>query len=161
MGSVVNSVVLAYEIGVKTVCSFAPANIYLPLLWTMTPFVIHALSIWSIRLRLKLAAPPMGVDIQDPSWAFLSHEASPSLVQPPFRLVSKPETLLSVFVLWFTSICTVMHIVYGTLVFSSIIFVSVQDAVTRIWLRYLLSALVCRGIFVFEISGMRKVFVSG
>lgn len=159
MGSLVNCVALAYEIGIKTICSFASAVIYLPLLWTMTPFVIHALAIWSIRLRVRLVAQPVEVEIEGPSWAFLSHEARLSMVQPPFRLEGKPKTFLSNSVFWFTTICTLTHIIFGTLVFSSIIFVSVQDAVTRIWIRYLVSALVCRAIFVFEFSGMRKVSI--
>jgi hypothetical protein len=48
---------------------------------------------------------------------------------------------------------------YGTLVFSSILFISAQDAV-KVAARYLASTLVCRVILMFEIMGMRTVIVN-
>jgi hypothetical protein len=50
----------------------------------------------------------------------------------------------------------VAHIIYGTVVFASILFICAQDAVSVVS-RYLASALVCRVIVMIEISGMREV----
>jgi hypothetical protein len=49
----------------------------------------------------------------------------------------------------------VQHILFGTLVFSSLTFIAVADAVP-VAARYMGSAIVCRGILMFELSGMRE-----
>jgi len=56
---------------------------------------------------------------------------------------------------WLTSLFTLVHILYGTMVFSSILFVSSKDAVVVVS-RFLASALVCRVILSLELSQMQK-----
>ena len=56
---------------------------------------------------------------------------------------------------WVTATGTAVIIVYGTLVFSSLMFISTQDA-TIIVARYLVSALICRAVLIAELNGMRS-----
>lgn len=67
----------------------------------------------------------------------------------------KDESTLFIFLTWVTSITTVSHIIYGTLIFSSILFISTSDAV-QIVARFVASTVVCRVILVFEITGMQQ-----
>jgi hypothetical protein len=46
------------------------------------------------------------------------------------------------------------HIIFGTLTFSSLLFISVRDAVTVIG-RYLASLLLCRAILTYELACLR------
>ncbi|KAK0736677.1 hypothetical protein B0T21DRAFT_367345 [Apiosordaria backusii] len=78
-----------------------------------------------------------------------------SRVQVPTKLRVKKESELSVFCTWVTSIATVSHIIYGTLIFSSILFVSTSDAI-QIVARFVTSTVICRVILVFEIAGMQQ-----
>lgn len=48
-----------------------------------------------------------------------------------------------------------MHITYGVLMLSSLLFISVQDALSVVG-RYFVSALVCRALVAFELAGMSK-----
>ena len=49
-----------------------------------------------------------------------------------------------------------IHVTFGTIVFSSMQFVSVWDVVNRILMRYLASTLVSRLVLVFELGGLRR-----
>jgi hypothetical protein len=60
-----------------------------------------------------------------------------------------------VFLSWFTSSGTAIVVIYGTLVFSSFMFIATQNA-TIIVLRYLVSALICRAVLKSELDGMRR-----
>lgn len=48
-----------------------------------------------------------------------------------------------------------LHIVFGTLVFSGILFISTQDA-TAVVARFFASALVCRLVMMYELAGIRE-----
>jgi hypothetical protein len=56
-----------------------------------------------------------------------------------------------------TSVATVLHIIYGTLICSesSILFIKISDAV-QIVVRFVASAVICWVIPVLEISGMHR-----
>ncbi|KAH6854687.1 hypothetical protein B0I37DRAFT_362798 [Chaetomium sp. MPI-CAGE-AT-0009] len=71
-------------------------------------------------------------------------------------LRSKPATYFAAIVAWFTSTGTILHVIYGTITYSTVVFISTQDALGVV-ARYLVSTLVCRIILNFEMSGMRAV----
>jgi hypothetical protein len=52
------------------------------------------------------------------------------------------------------SLIGLVHIIYGTLVLSSVFFIRVEIAVYSI-VRFILSALICRLILIVEFAGMR------
>lgn len=69
---------------------------------------------------------------------------------PTFRDKSYKFVVLS----WFASTGTILHLIYGTLTFSSVLFISTRDALGVVG-RYLASTFICRVILMFGIGGMR------
>ena len=68
----------------------------------------------------------------------------------------KPETNLPLFISWLTSTVVILHVIYGTAILSSTLFVSALDALGVIG-QFLGSTLVCRAILTYELRGMRLV----
>ncbi|OAL32871.1 hypothetical protein AYO20_07662 [Fonsecaea nubica] len=154
--AVVNLAFVSYEICIQTICSFAPETAYLPALWAFLAVAVHFFGTWSVHCRTRISIrpsekPPTGL------WQMLCAEFTPSASRKQAaQLEIKEETYLYIFLSWFTATGTVLHIVYGTLVFSSLIFISTSDA-TAVVGRYLASTLVCRVIVMYELSGLREV----
>ena len=86
---------------------------------------------------------------------WLQSEFSPCSTHSPGVILSKPATLLFHLLCWLIAVGTVAHILFGTSVFSSLTFIAVPDALP-IAARYLISGIVCRGILMYELSGMRE-----
>ncbi|ETI27369.1 hypothetical protein G647_09559 [Cladophialophora carrionii CBS 160.54] len=157
-GAVVNLAFVSYELCIQTVCSFAPEDAFLPALWAFLAIAVHFFGTWSVylRTRIVLLEPNVTRSWTQHIWRRICAEFTPSAAREVARLEIKDETYLYIFLSWFTSMGTVLHIVYGTLVFSSILFISTSDAVTVV-ARYLASTLVCRAIVMYELSGLRQV----
>ncbi|OAL21556.1 hypothetical protein AYO22_07952 [Fonsecaea multimorphosa] len=153
--AVVNLAFVSYEVCVRTICSFAPETAYLPALWAFLTVAVHFFGTWSVYCRTRITTKADG---KTPAglWQVLCAEFTPSASRQGANLEIKEETYLYIFLSWFTATGTVLHIVYGTLVFSSLIFISTSDATTVV-ARYLSSTLVCRAIVMFELSGLREV----
>ena len=66
------------------------------------------------------------------------------------------ETRTAVCLNWVAVILAYAHWIFGTLVFSSALFIGTLDALGVI-ARYLASALVCRMIMLVEIAGIRAL----
>jgi len=154
--AVVNLAFVSYEICVRTICSFAPETAYLPALWAFLAVAVHFFGTWSVYCRTGISTKPDDGKTPGGLWQVLRAEFTPSASRQGANLEIKEETYLYVFLSWFTATGTVLHIVYGTLVFSSLIFISTSDA-TAVVARYLASTLVCRAIVMFELSGLREV----
>lgn len=77
-------------------------------------------------------------------------------LQSAATLSARRHSLLLVLVSWATATGTVMHIIYGTLVFSSILFISAKDAIIVVTL-YVACMVVCRAIQMMEVGGLRDV----
>lgn len=177
--AVANVAHLSYLIGVQAVCSFSSETVYHPPLWAALAVVLHAWGAWTVRMRVGLrdgaseSALAMDtdtageVDCWFKLWVRRVLQNLVGLAAREFRtcyrgsveeklkLVVKDRTAWFVFCTWITSIGTVAHIIYGTLIFSSILFVSTSDAV-KIVARFVASTVVCRVILVFEITGMQQ-----
>ncbi|EXJ57967.1 hypothetical protein A1O7_05390 [Cladophialophora yegresii CBS 114405] len=156
--AVVNLAVVSYELCIQTVCSFAPEDAFLPALWAFLAIAVHFFGTWSVylRTRIMLLEPKATRSWTQHIWRRICAEFTPSAAREVARLEIRDETYLYIFLSWFTSMGTVLHIVYGTLAFSSILFISTSDAVTVV-ARYLASTLVCRAIVMYELSGLRQV----
>jgi hypothetical protein len=68
-----------------------------------------------------------------------------------------PETYWFTIFSWFTAILTVCHVIYGTLTFSSMLFISVRDSIAVIG-RYFLSVMCCRIVLMYELAELRDSF---
>ena len=156
--AVVNLVIVSYELCICTVASFSPETAYEPALWAFLAVAVHFFGSWSVYLRIRIVTGGSGVNISGRRrlWQRILREFTPSAVREEADLEIKDETYGYIFLAWFTSMGTVLHIVYGTLLFSGILFISTGDAVIVV-ARYLSSTLVCRAMVMFELSGLRQV----
>lgn len=152
-----NVIELAMELGYRTVSSFAPVQTWLILFWLALAPVIHVCGIASLRAHVNIRrADTRGTrSIWQALAGWISDEIRPCADHDRWSLEEQRETFLFLMVSWCTALGTVFHIFYGTLVFSSLLFISVQDAVPVV-ARFLGSAAICRGLLMFELRGMRQ-----
>ncbi|OQN95372.1 hypothetical protein B0A48_18478 [Cryoendolithus antarcticus] len=158
IGAVANVVELGAELSYMTVSSWGPNETYLIYLWTFLALPVYACGLVCLRLRVHIvrehASPEQsGIRHRLAAWAW--GEFTPCIFHGPIRLQLRRETYGYIFISWFTATGTVLHLVYGVLVFSSLLFISVQDAAAVV-IRYLASAVLSRALVMYEISGMRQ-----
>jgi hypothetical protein len=156
--AVLNLATVSYQLCIRTVCSYAPQNAYEPALWAFLAIAVHLFGSWSVYLRVRIITGGFNTNTSGRGrlWQRILQEFIPSAAREEAELEIKDETYGYIFLAWFTSMCTVLHIIYGTLVFSSILFISTRDALLVV-VRYLLSTLICRATVMFELSGLRQV----
>ena len=124
----------------------------MPLIWTVIPFLIYALtalSFWLIMTpvkRKKSRETTLPLILKSSVTMCIAQKA------PPIEEL-KPSLVSSLFY-WLTSVIGFVHGIFGILVFSSLLFVQIGDAVT-ILLRYFASTIACQAVIAFEINGMR------
>lgn len=78
----------------------------------------------------------------------------PSNHQEPLKVHLARETYAFHFISRFTSILIGLHVIFGTLAFSSLIFISVRDSLIVV-ARFMASMVCCRVILVYELAVLR------
>lgn len=157
-GAVVNLAHVSWQLSIWTVCAFSSDSEFLPLLWAFLAIVVHLFGTLAVMLRVRLSSRSGDTisTTKDQVKRAICREFKISCDQEPSKLEFRKESRLFIFISWFTSTGTVLHIIFGTVVFSSMLFISTQDALIVVG-RYLASALICRIVLMFEVSGMRGV----
>jgi len=150
--AVANLAHVCWQLSNLAVCGFSPETAYLPLLWAFLALVIHIFGAITNRFRISLK-PIKGTAVE-----LFMREFQLNARLPPTTLEFKQESYTFIFLSWFTSTGSVLHIMFGTLVFSSILFISTRDAAFVV-LRFVLSAVICRAVLMLELSGMRECVV--
>ena len=152
-----NLAIVSYELCIRTVCSITPETTYQPALWAFLAVAVHFFGSWSVYLRVRIVTRGSSMNMSGKGrlWQRILREFTPSAARGEAELEIRDETYGYIFLAWFTSMVTVLHIIYGTLLFSSILFISTPDAVIVV-VRYLSSTLVCRAMVMFELSGLRQ-----
>jgi hypothetical protein len=72
----------------------------------------------------------------------------------------KRETPAFILLSLFVSLLILGHVIYGTVLLSSVLLVSPSDSVPIVC-RYVLSIVVCRGILIFELAGVKEAIERG
>ena len=126
----------------------------MPLFWTLLPVAIHIPTTAAFWLRWRRAVKGDESSARRPS--MYQQEFRLSIVQEPF-----PDGMLNTSALVYmlhlvASVFSFLHGFVGILIFSSLLFVEIVDAVV-ILLRYFASVLACRAVLIFEISGMKRL----
>lgn len=153
--AIANLAHVSWELSIKTVCSFSSDTAFQPALWAFVAIPIHLMGRLAVALRFRCEISEL--EPGERPWARkLQEEFQLTARQSPATLHSQQESYSFIFCSWCTSTGAVLHIMYGTLVFSSILFISAQDAI-KVAARYLCSTLICKLILKFEIIGMRGV----
>ncbi|KAL7793059.1 hypothetical protein V8C37DRAFT_111206 [Trichoderma ceciliae] len=137
LGAIFNTVHVSLDLGVRSVSTWICESWWLPLIWVLIPSVIHVFGAISFRLTPKKSE-------NSSSGGGDKHEIK---VSPPTA-----STLLFNIV---AVSCVSVHIMFGTLAFSSLLFLTVLDAV-RVVVQFALSAMVCRFIGQYELMLMSE-----
>ncbi|KAI0467797.1 hypothetical protein F4859DRAFT_225242 [Xylaria cf. heliscus] len=169
LGAAANIAVLSWQLGVGTVCSWWSETVFGPLTWTILSIPIHFGGILAIRLRVRriYSNEDKEQEIGFYQWfrllparigAFWKSEWVPAVAQEEVRIKPFEENEAYVGWSWFLSTATVIHILFGSLVLSGLLFIGPRDALLVIF-RYVLSVLACRILIAFELAGMRTRYV--
>ncbi|KAH8773546.1 hypothetical protein F5883DRAFT_548066 [Diaporthe sp. PMI_573] len=156
LAAVANVTELAYELESRTICAFEGPSMFTVYVWTYTAACIHILGAIALRTRLKDQANISVLEstgFRQKANHIVRTELTPCGAQVALDIVWKPIALPHAILSWCTSTFTVLHIVFGTLVCTSRLFISTQDALAVV-ARYLASALACRILVVCELSGL-------
>lgn len=157
-GSVANIVTLGVELGIRAPCTFALHLTYLPLLWGILGAVGHLTGAMALRCRARLTNKSTS-NMVSVSWIKFQLGLE-STQRSSLGVDLVKETSFYNFLTFFTSIYTSCHVVWGTLVFSSILFISVRDSIMVIG-RLMVSVICCRVILMYELAKLREQFNSG
>jgi hypothetical protein len=147
---IANTVSLCSQLGLRVSCTFAPHLTYLPLLWTILGISIHisgAAALWvrTTAMRKRSCAS---------TFQLLRQQFKPLDRHIASDMEFEDESYLYICFSWFTSLLSMCHLIYGTLAFSSMLFISVRDSLTVI-ARYMASAICCRVILMYKLSLLR------
>ncbi|EEU40074.1 uncharacterized protein NECHADRAFT_25871, partial [Fusarium vanettenii 77-13-4] len=147
-----NVVINTLEVSRKTISSFSSDMDFMPNLWLVLGFCIHVFSGVVFRLRLR-------------GWRVKEKKAKAIITTTEFvpcaaegysvRIRAFTETKTFLFLAWALSTFTILHVVFGTLVFASILFVGIKDALSIVG-RYIAAVVICRVILMYELAGMRE-----
>ena len=161
IGAILNVAVVSYELGQKALFNFACNQATLASVWAFLAVLVQIFGCVAFQLRFQRNDYSRNGG-QHNSSRFaqrLRNEFSPCSTHAPGYIGQKSTTFLFLFLFhalsWFTAAGAVAHILFGTLVFSSLTFISVNDALP-VATRYVVSAIVCRAILMFELAGMRQ-----
>jgi hypothetical protein len=165
-----NVAVLNWQLGVGTVCGIWPDNVIAPMLWGVLVVLVHIVGAFIMRLQARRTTVeypgaiskdgPVGVkdwlkSSPDRIWTLTQTEFKPSASQEDIYITAFPERRWFVVLSWMLSTCVIVHVIFGTLVLSSLYFIGPRDALSVVG-RYMSSVLVCRIICMYEISGLRE-----
>lgn len=150
-------------------CSWWSDTVFGPLTWTILSVPIHLAGTFAIRLRVRriYSDEEKGVNMSFGQWlrllparlrGFWTSEWVPAVAQDEIRTKPFKEEGIYVAWSWLLSTATVIHILFGSLVLSGLLFIGPRDALIVIF-RYVVSVLVCRILITFELAGMRARYV--
>ncbi|KAI1346398.1 hypothetical protein F5Y01DRAFT_321753 [Xylaria sp. FL0043] len=169
LGAFANIAALSWRLGLGTVCAWWSETIFAPLVWTVLSIPIHLGGTLAIRLRVRriYSDEDKEVDIGLSQWLrmlparlyeYWKSEWVPAVSQDEIRIISFEEEKIYVIWSWFLSVATVIHIIFGSLVLSGLLFIGPQDALMAVF-RYVLSVLLGRILVAFELSGIRHRYI--
>ncbi|KAI0101572.1 hypothetical protein GGR51DRAFT_530151 [Nemania sp. FL0031] len=158
IGALLNVAILAYQLSIFTVTSFAVTFAYLPAVWVGFSIPTHLASYAALCLRVKRPEGMKGLVQHNNLFPFFATEFTPCAYQQSKTLEwRKKGSLVKTgrSLTWLLNFCIVAHILFGTLTLSSLLFISAADAIA-ISARFFASTLVSQWIFAHELAGMKK-----
>ncbi|KAF4956338.1 hypothetical protein FGADI_3915 [Fusarium gaditjirri] len=148
--SVANNTYLTYQLCLQAVCTFAPADDFLPAIWTASALAIHLVGYIAARLRIAVETKSAWED-RGRFWS----ELTPTPWQS--RLHVKADRRHAG---WFLTLASALYVgdclqaLFGTLILSSLVFISVRDSAIIV-IRLVGSALFARLILIYELAGLK------
>ncbi|MCJ1423312.1 hypothetical protein MMC29_001194 [Sticta canariensis] len=158
--TVANNTELAISMGVRSVLAWGCNSWAMPLLWVLFPVPLHVIATLGYRCTSIPGCRFWRSLTMDRFWRFFTKEVTLSSNCKSFPIPEGAPTTVAIISQLLASALAVGHVVLGTLVLSSLIFIGFHDTLI-IMVRLIGSALVCRGILVFELAGIRDVLKEG
>ncbi|KAF7594438.1 hypothetical protein BBP40_009260 [Aspergillus hancockii] len=163
LGAIANVGTAGYQLGKQCICNYAREITAQPLIWAFLVGLIHIGGTIALILRYRNIRTPDDDNALPKTFRhrlplFISRELTPSQYSEPPGIEEIEESYLFLFFSWCTSTGTVIHILYGTMVLSSLLSISVEDALAMAG-RYLASVVCCRIVLVYELAGLRQAKV--
>lgn len=155
VAAIANLAHTCYLLGVRTICNFAPQIPYFPMLWTWVGIGTHLINCWGMHLRVKEKYSYRRLSILQ----YLKAQFIPLTEQYPMEFTVRDESRRSIVFSWMASILIIIHIIFGTLIWSSLIFIGVKDSVFVIT-RFMISALMARGVLMYELGMLRNLHIN-
>ena len=125
LAAIANVYTAAFYTGYWTINTISCDDVWYPTFWVVTTLFIHLFGMWCLALRVKTNrnASRSVFTWKDTIREWITHEATPCVTHERLMLSWKPETYTFVAVSWWTSIITTVHLLYGTIAFSSVQFI--------------------------------------
>ena len=124
----------------RTISGWRCGALFMPLVWSLLAVFVHAWGMAAIRVQSPEGFQP---------------SIRSAIKSTTFRAATKgSECVRSDILLWVGTICAVVHLAYGILVLSSLVFISAQEAIA-IFLYFVFSAGVCQIVVNMELAKMR------
>jgi hypothetical protein len=155
--SIANVAEFAWQLAAEAIFSLLPNTPYVAVLWVFLGMIIHMFGALALFLRTNVVLKPKMEKIEHPSNSLdpANTRLGPLARKDSVRVSILPESWVSAFVTWVASVFTACHIIFGTLLFSSLLFISVNDSLVMI-ARLMASVIVCRIVLTYELTVLRK-----
>lgn len=133
-------------------------NRYFGTLWIYISTAVHITGYLAFRSRGSwISHTPLDEDNKQARfYSFVRTEVQPCISHDARVLKWGHETALGLFLVNMTTLLVVGHVVWGTIILGSTTLVDPVDAVMLIG-RFVASTVVCKGILMFELAGVREV----
>jgi hypothetical protein len=139
LAAIYNNIRNSVTTDMRTISGWRCASVYMPLAWSMLAVIVHGWGIIAIRVRLR-------------KYSVLSFKSV--LQSEIFKSISTTkDSILSESLFWMASVCAVVHMIYGILVLSSLVFISALEAL-QVLVLYAVSAILCQLILLLELANM-------
>ncbi|KAJ2900240.1 hypothetical protein MKZ38_002522 [Zalerion maritima] len=142
-----NTGLLSYQAGIRTANPISGNFVFFPAVWAAMAVPIHVTAVVLVRLRARLVS-------KNPPGFWARELCLPS--EPASIFVQWGEKTKG-FVAggWLHSIFIIGHLIFGTVIFSSLQFIGQADAIGVLG-RYMASVLVCRMVLMYELALLGK-----
>lgn len=147
---------LCFEIGMRYVFTVWQDAQFLPGVWIAAGVFTQLLG--AVGLEISRKKPnlynvrPFYLRFNFLEW--LRKQFSTSAKTTPFEIMFQQASLIEVLVFWFTRVIAACNLIFGTLLFSSLLFISTRDALIIV-LRFMASAIACRVVVRYELCTLR------
>lgn len=163
----------SYELGVRTIFNQDGPVYFMPLILSLFPLLLHITASMSLVVQRQRAkrdntqlngaegisaaennSARQPTTFVDKALAWARWELTPTHFHSPIDGAALVPTPAVVVAHWVCRVFAILHVLYGVLVFSSLLFILATDAGIVV-VRYLVSALVSKLLLAFQLGGMR------
>lgn len=129
LAAMANNIWTSVYLDLRTISGWRCGALLMPLVWSLLAVVVHGWGMAAIRVQSAEGFQP-SVGSAFRSTAFQA-------------AINGSESVVSEVPIWIASLLTLVHLTFGVLVLSSLVFISAQEAIW-IFLHFALSALICQ-----------------